>query len=59
MVGGAPTLALVVGAGMLALALLLFVLLLMSRRQLRRDLRELVIGLEDLRTGDVRRRVEG
>ena len=58
MAGGAPTLALVVGAGMLALALLLFVLLLMSRRQLRRDLREIVIGLEDLRTGDVRRRVE-
>jgi len=56
--GAAPTLALVVGAGMLALALLLFVLLLLSRRQLRRDLRELVIGLEDLRTGDVRRRVE-
>jgi len=56
--GAAPTLALAVGAGMLALALLLFVLLLMSRRQLRRDLREIVIGLEDLRTGDVRRRVE-
>jgi PAS domain S-box-containing protein len=56
--GAAPTLAFVVGTGMLALALLLFVLLLLSRRQLRRDLREIVIGLEDLRTGDVRRRVE-
>jgi len=56
--GASATLALVVGAGMLALGLILFVLLLMSRRQLRRDLRELVIGLEDLRTGDVRRRVE-
>jgi PAS domain S-box-containing protein len=54
----APALALIVGAGTLGLALLLFVLLLLSRRQLRRDLRELVVALEDLRTGDTRRRVE-
>jgi PAS domain S-box-containing protein len=47
-----------VGAGLLALGLLLFVLLLMSRRQLRRDLREIVISIEDLRTGDTRRRAE-
>lgn len=53
-----PILAILVGAGLLALALLLFVLLLLSRRQLRRDLREIVVALEDLRTGDTRRRAE-
>jgi PAS domain S-box-containing protein len=54
----APILAILVGGGLLALALLLFALLLLSRRQLRRDLREIVVSLEDLRTGDTQRRAE-
>ena len=47
--GGLPALAL--GAGFLGLALLLFALLLLSRRQHRRDVREISAAVEALRSG--------
>lgn len=41
----------VVGAGLTALAVLLFVLILMSRRQQRRDIHEVTVAVESLRAG--------
>lgn len=48
---GSGLAALALGAGLLGVALLLFVLLLLSRRQQRRDVREISAAVEALRSG--------
>ncbi|MBZ5638506.1 MAG: PAS domain-containing protein, partial [Acidobacteriia bacterium] len=48
----------VIGVGLTSLAVLLFLLLLLSRRQQRRDLREVVLAVESLRTGRAARPAE-
>ncbi len=50
--------ALLVGAGALVLAAVVFVAQLLARREQRRELRELVLVLEELRAGRSRRRLE-
>ncbi len=51
-------LAIVIGVALLLLFSLFFGLLLVSRRQQSRDVREMVVALEELRSGQTRRRAE-
>ena len=55
--GDGTTIAVLLGFGFLALFSLLFFLLLMARRQQRRDVREVLTALEEFRFGRTRRRV--
>jgi PAS domain S-box-containing protein len=56
--GGGPALVVGVGVGLLVLVAALFAVLLLSRRRLARDIREVVQALEDLRLGQPRARTE-
>jgi len=51
-------LVIVVGVALLLLFSLLFALFLISRRQQSREVREMVVAVEELRSGDARRRAE-
>ena len=52
------TITVLVGTGLLVLVSILFALLLLTRRHQKRELREMVVVLEDLRSGHLRRRLD-
>jgi PAS domain S-box-containing protein len=56
--GSLPLLVLGTGVVLIALAVLFFALMLLSRRQARRDMREIVVAVEELRAGSTQRRAE-